>query len=260
MKRHAVLTLGILSLLAIVSACKDPVKPIEEPLQERRDTIHSFARAEVHTPSMNAVWEVRTPDTLWNGVSIVRASNGTTSTREQYAIRNYISTAHIIGQVDAAATINIKSYSDLTKQYYLYYDYSAFDTLRSWKSVELTCNFSSPKEIRPPVTLTQDSVFQFQWLETNWSEQVVPVSNRGVTNWVIRSLFSNILSAKFSRGSTAFIENRSQIINASLTIEKYDAFKRRMSGRFSFKVIGSLKNEMIEIQNGVFENAYMRMR
>jgi hypothetical protein len=258
MKRYVFLTLGILSLLAIVSACKDPVKPIEEIPQEREDTVHSFARADIRTPSMNATWEVRTPDTLWNGVTTITQPNGITTTRNGLVLRNNIGSAHIIGESSAAIGITIWNNSDLVSKLYVYQDYS-IDSVHSWREQRLGCDFRAPKQITVPLTLTIDSLYYFEWSEAQWQEQEVPVSNRGITSWVLRSLFGILLSAKYSPGSP-WIEEKSKILQASLTIEKYDAVKRRMSGRFSFKVIGSLKNEMIEIQNGVFENAYMRMR
>jgi hypothetical protein len=50
------------------------------------------------------------------------------------------------------------------------------------------------------------------------------------------------------------------IVASQIIIDKYDAQKKRIWGRFSFRVIGSIRREVIIIQSGVFENVQVLTR
>jgi hypothetical protein len=130
------------------------------------------------------------------------------------------------------------------------------DSLRTWEIEEFEFLFIAPDKIITP--FSPATLRAFSWVKTQASEVNLIVAS-GVLS--LQTRYSAVYSALYDLYALDPSYDKlysSTILEASLTIDKYDREKGRISGRFSFHVIGSIGKEDISIRDGVFENVKLR--
>lgn len=252
----------LIFLLTIVlwslESCTTTIGPeaTEEP-----DTVKSYVRAIVTTPDMtNQVWEVRRPDTISNGKVGFFNSRNVLDTRQGEAVYTYIGCNHNLDPDNNNISIviskpkNVRIYATQINNID-----QRLDSLRTWEEEELRFLFIAPPVIVAP--FSPGTLRAFSWTRTQASEVNVIVSS-GVLS--LQTKYNVIYSANYNLyfADNPIYEKKysSTILEASLTIDKYDREKGRISGRFSFHVIGSIGKEDISIRDGVFENVKLWVR
>lgn len=243
--------------LLLLSACVKPVQP-EEIIEP--DTVKSFIRATLRTPTLNAAWEAKSPDTLSKGNFEIKQPNGMIVSRDGITIRNLISCFNGIGKTTSSIALYVNAQSNLETKAYVRRN-GIHDSLRYWREYRLEFTFKSPSIIRVPLTLPSDSLFSFEWTEMQWQEQEVGSSQpNGVTTWSITALFSNLLSVQYLQGYTNQSLYNSIIQQGEVTITRYDAQKKRLSGHFRLRVMSKSSNTIIDIEDGIFENVRLKVQ
>lgn len=262
MKRHYVFVILILwgaaALLPV--SCTKPVGPgRDEP-----DTVKSFVRATITAPGMtNQLWEVHYPDTVSNGEVGFTQYDGTQGTRHEKAVVSLIESLQNLNPNNQNISLTIWYPHDVKIQQVVASGNSDnyIDSLRTWQEERLEFLFVAPPTITVPYTPTK--LRAFRWQSFGWAEQFVPAL--GGTNhpastysghWFIQALPYKNYEVSYNSTSNLTLY-QSTIQEATLTIDRYDLDKKRISGRFSFRVVGSIHGEVIEIKNGVFENVFL---
>lgn len=251
MKRHYVFVILILwgaaALLPV--SCTKPVGPGgNEP-----DTVKSVVRATITAPGMtNQLWEVHYPDTVSNGVLGFTRLDGTQGTRKGDLALSDIGCFHNLNPNDPLISITIWYPHDIKTGQLVAGTTNYIDSLRTWQEEQLEFLFVAPATIIAPYS--PPTLRGFRWKSLSATEQYVPTS---LNQWNIQALWSTNYEISYS--STSYLAlYQSTIQEATLTIDRYDLDKKRVSGRFSFRVVGSIHGEVIEIKNGVFENVRLR--
>jgi hypothetical protein len=249
--RLLALTLSSMALLWSLESCTQPISP--EPT-EKPDTIKSYVRAIVTTPDMtNQLWEVRTPDTVSDGKVGFFNAHGSLGTRQGQVAYTFVSCDHNLDPKNNSISLfirkpkNVRIYATQINNID-----QRLDSLRTWEIEELALLFIAPDKIITP--FSPATLRAFSWVKTQASEVNLIVAS-GVLS--LQTRYSGIYSVEYNLYALNPIhENKysSTILEASLTIDKYDREKGRISGRFSFHVIGSIGKEDISMRYGVFEN------
>jgi hypothetical protein len=257
MKKNIGYSWMIAVLLLILSSCTKPLGP-EEPKDEP-DTAKSYLRINVYTPNVNELWELKNKDTLSSGIVGGILSNGQAFSRTGVPIWQSIGAMHTISSSKNYFALGFVYAKNLTYTTYRN-QANALDSLRAWNKYNLYLSFTLPTSFKTPITL--DTLTNLDWFEYQVSEKYVPPSNPNATAWYIQDLYSTIVTVRYSLAAPELndILYKSNVVQVSFTIDKYDREKKRIFGRFSFKVIGSINKEVIELRDGVFENVRVLMR
>jgi hypothetical protein len=218
----------------------------------------------VRTPNVNQMWEARNLDTLSRStIGGVRADGSTFTRSAEAAVDRILClkfTTGITVTVDKVRNLEIKSLRNISSQLL----YGQVDSLRSWKHERLIFQLQVPINlgyIEYSTSKTTD-VTDFTWVEYDVQERYVPPSsNSSSQEWYITALRSIVTNVEYNfiLSKNDYIY-RSTIDSLYVSITNYDPVKKRISGRFSFKVIGSINKEVIELRDGVFENVRVLMR
>ena len=125
---------------------------------------------------------------------------------------------------------------------------NVIDSLRSWDEERLVFAFIVPPTFALP--FTTNKIRAFEWSSSAVQELFMPVS---VDRWSIYAIWRKRYQILFN----SFLSDtlyRSNVQEALLIINQYDLQKKRVSGRFSFRAIGSIGGEVVQIREGVFDN------
>jgi hypothetical protein len=246
------------AILLLLSSCAKPLAP--ETPQDEPDTAKSYVRAYVQTPNLNQIWEMRNRDTLSKTIVGGVSANGIMFTRSGelacdnvYCLKFASGFSFVFKNV---RDLEIRTQRNVNSVLL----YGQIDSLRSWKQEKLTFQFETSANITGEVTTSVSS--GFGWSEFKVQENFAPpASNNASQEWTIVSFHSNVVDVQYnvvlSKNDYMY---RSTIDSAYVTITNYDSIKKRISGRFSFKVVGSINKEVIELRDGVFENVQVLMR
>jgi hypothetical protein len=201
----------------------------------------------------NQVWEVRRPDTISNGKVGFFNSRNVLDTRQGSVVYTFIRCYHNLSTNNNYISIvinnpkNVRIYATQINNID-----QRLDSLRTWEEEELRFLFIAPPVIVTP--FSPGTLRAFSWIKTQASEVNLIVSS-GVLS--LQTRYSAVYSVEYILNAQISVYGNkysSTILEASLTIDKYDKEKGRISGRFSFHVIGSINKEDISIRDGVFDN------
>jgi hypothetical protein len=244
--RSLALTLSSMALLWNLESCTQPISP--EPT-EKPDTIKSYVRAIVTTPDMtNQLWEVRVPDTLSKGVVGFTAYSGTQGTRYITPTFSVIECLHNLNPNGQEIIITIWYPHDLRIEPLVAGNENYLDSLRTWKEDRLEFIFPAPTTITTPYSQMKPRAFG--WVRHVVTERYMPTNSN---HWAIQTLWSTNYGVSYNAFSRLF-SDQATIQASSLIIERYDTEKKRISGRFSFRAVGSVNGEKVEIRDGIFDN------
>jgi hypothetical protein len=244
----------MLIVLCLLSSCKQPSGP--EPTIEP-DTVRSYVRAIITAPgTVNQLWEVRRPDTLSNGVVGVVYADGSRGTRTGDVAAAYIDCFHNTNPNNNVIAITIRHPTNVSIYRTVIGQQRDIDSLRTWEQKELQFLFIVPTTIEAPFTPTKLRAFVFTHSQVQ--EQYLPSSGN---QWSIYTLFAPYYKVLYNLffADSAEIIYKSEVKEAFLIIDYYDSVKHRISGRFHFRVIGSINKEVIDIRDGVFDNVKLRV-
>ena len=250
--RSWMLCVGSIIVLLSLSGCVKPIGP--DPNQP--DTVKSFVRATITAPGMtNQLWEVHYPDTVSNGVLGFTRYDGTQGTRKGDLILSNIDFFHNLNPNNQSIKLTVWYPHDLKIRQLVASGSSDnyIDSLRTWQEEQFEFTFVAPATITAPYTPTK--LRAFSWESLGWAERYVPSSY--TNQWYIQALPYTNYQVSYIYDSDLKLY-QSTIQEATLTIDRYDLDKKRVSGRFSFRVVGSIHGEVIEIKNGVFDNVRLR--
>ncbi|MFY8000737.1 MAG: hypothetical protein ACOVSW_19245 [Candidatus Kapaibacteriota bacterium] len=250
MKRSLLsLILCALLLAWLSSSCRQPIGPAVE----EQDTIKAVLRATITAPGLtNYQWSVIAPDTLSDGKVGFIPYTGPEGVRYGDKAISLIGCFHNLRPNEPSISISVQFPHKLTKKPSFNNNANYVDTLRAWEEYELGFVFSVPLTITAPYTPTK--LLNFSWedfIVTEWFAPSSPGYARVQTHWYPRC---QVIHHRPIPGYIELPKYRATIQEASLTIDRYDRDAKRVSGRFSFRAIGSINGEVVEIRDGVFEN------
>jgi hypothetical protein len=250
MHKHYYSIIVILGVaLLLLESCTKPIGPVVEV----PDTVKSYVRAIITAPDMtNQVWEVHYPDTVSKGIVGFTSYSGAEGVREGDPAVSYIGCLHNLNPNNQSISLTIWYPHDVKTEQLLAGTANYIDSLRTWQEDRLEFLFVAPPAITAPYTPTK--LRAFRWKSLGWAERYIPTSSN---QWNIRALPYTNYQVSYILTSYDTLD-KATIQEATLTIDRYDLEKKRISGRFSFRAIGSINGETIEIRNGVFDNVRLR--
>jgi hypothetical protein len=246
-----------LAALMFLSCCKQsPVGPL--PRKDEPDTVKSSVRAIINAPLMyNERWEFRNRDTLSGDTIGVLFPNGTTI-RSGRVIRNSSFCLHYLptNNSNSSLSINFKRVNNL--EFQLSRDfYGRIDSLRYWDEQDLIFSFNIPDAIITP--FETHTLRVFAWKQQLGYEAFTYRSAGGPP--YISDFYSKLVEViSWNPPYASDGHDSSKVTAAQIIIDRFDRDKRRISGRFSFRVVGAIKKEVIDIQEGVFDNVQVYER
>jgi hypothetical protein len=248
--RSLMVALSCMALLWCLESCTTQIMPevlaVIEP-----DTANSFLKAVITVPEIaNQNWVLYNLDTLSHGLIGGFYSNGTAFVRKGSVVKQKVACAYYPESPQRIMRIIGQRAHNFTLTWYQSYN-NQIDSLCSWQEEKLSFIFSLPQIPTLPITIQK--VSSFEWSQSYVKEQYVP-GNTTSSPWYITTLYGKKVNVLYQENSLTDILYRSTVESVSITIDTLDFNTKRISGRFSFRVIGSINKEVIEIQDGVFSN------
>jgi hypothetical protein len=242
------LALSCTALLWSLESCRSPIKP-EVPFVVEPDTANSFLKAVITAPEMvNQNWVLYNLDTLSRGKIGGFYSNGGSFVRNGPVVKQKVACAYYPDSPQRIMRIIGQRVHNFTLTWYQSYN-NQIDSLSSWQEEKLDFIFSLPQITTLPVTIQK--VSSFEWTQSYVEERYVPNT---ASQWYITTLYGNKVNILYQDNPPTGLLYRSTVESASITIDTLNFNTKRISGRFSFRVIGSINKEVIEIRDGVFSN------
>ena len=242
------LALSCMALLWSLESCRSPIKP-EVPFVVEPDTANSFLNAVITAPEiLSQNWIIRNLDILSNGLIGGFYSNGGAFVRNGPVVKQIVACEYYPESPQRIMRITGQRAHNFTLTWYQSYD-NRIDSLSSWQEEKLSFIFSLPQITTLPVTIQKVSAFE--WSQSYVREQYVPNT---ASQWYITTLYGKKINVLYQDNSLSDVLYRSTVESASITIDTLNFNTKRISGRFSFRVIGSINKEVIEIRDGVFSN------